>query len=91
MRTRTALATLAIAAYLACILGANAAIQHYGIISVGFGLAAPAGVYFIGPALPTTAVTSSAALRSAGSTSFRSRLACFRSTSAVVEPGNSAI
>ncbi len=44
-------AAWAIAAYLACIIGANAAIQHYGIISVGFGLSAPAGVYFIGPAL----------------------------------------
>lgn len=44
-------AAAAIAAYLACIIGANAAIQHYGIVSVGFGLSAPAGVYFIGPAL----------------------------------------
>lgn len=48
---RRAYATLAVVAYLACILGANAAIQHYGIVPVGFGLAAPAGVYLIGPAL----------------------------------------
>lgn len=48
---RHATAAVAIAAYLACILGANAAIQHYGIVPVGLGLAAPAGVYFIGPAL----------------------------------------
>lgn len=44
-------AAAAIAAYLACIIGANAAIQHYGIVSVGFGQLAPAGVFFIGPAL----------------------------------------
>lgn len=49
--TLRSIAVVAIAAYLACILGANAAIQHYGIIPVGFGLSAPAGVYFIGPAL----------------------------------------
>lgn len=48
---RHAVAAWAILAYLTCILGANAAIQHYGIIPVGFGLSAPAGVYFIGPAL----------------------------------------
>lgn len=51
MSARTVSATLAIAAYLAAILGANAAIQHYGIVPVGFGLSAPAGVYLIGPAL----------------------------------------
>jgi len=49
--SRHVFATFAIAAYLACILGANAAIQRYGIVPVGFGLAAPAGVYLIGPAL----------------------------------------
>lgn len=48
---KRALAGAAIAAYLVCILGANAAIQRYGITSVGFGLSAPAGVYFVGPAL----------------------------------------
>lgn len=49
--TLRATAAAAITAYLACIIGTNAAIQHYGIVSVGFGLSAPAGVYFIGPAL----------------------------------------
>jgi hypothetical protein len=48
---RHAVAAWSVIAYLACIVGANAAIQHYGIIGVGFGLSAPAGVYFIGPAL----------------------------------------
>lgn len=41
-------------AYLLCIIGANWAIQHYGIVSVDFGLFglfAPAGVFFVGPAL----------------------------------------
>lgn len=38
-------------AYLACIVGANAAIQRWGIVPVGFGLTGPAGVFFIGPAL----------------------------------------
>lgn len=49
--TNRIIGATSIAAYLACIIAANAAIQHYGIISVGFGLMAPAGVYFIGPAL----------------------------------------
>lgn len=49
--TLRSIAAVAIAAYLACIVGANAAIQHYGIVSVGFGQLAPAGVFFIGPAL----------------------------------------
>jgi uncharacterized PurR-regulated membrane protein YhhQ (DUF165 family) len=39
---------LALAAYIATIFGANWAIEHYGIVSVGFGLSAPAGVYFAG-------------------------------------------
>jgi queuosine precursor transporter len=36
------------AAYLSTILGANWAITRYGAIPVGFGLRAPAGVYFAG-------------------------------------------
>lgn len=35
-------------AFLACIVGANWAINRYGLVSVGFGLVAPAGVYFAG-------------------------------------------
>lgn len=34
--------------YLATIVGANWAIEHYGFVPVGFGLMAPAGVYFAG-------------------------------------------
>lgn len=51
---KRALAVAIIAAYLACILGANAAIQRYGIVSADLGWpgwSAPAGVFFVGPAL----------------------------------------
>lgn len=34
--------------YIATILAANAAIEHFGAVPVGFGLLAPAGVYFAG-------------------------------------------
>lgn len=37
--------------YLATIVGANWAIQTFGLVPVGFGLMAPAGVYFAGLAL----------------------------------------
>ena len=37
-----------VAAYIATIFAANWAIQTYGIVPVGFGLMAPAGVYFVG-------------------------------------------
>jgi uncharacterized PurR-regulated membrane protein YhhQ (DUF165 family) len=40
--------TLAITCYLACIVGANWALQRFGFVSVGFGLVASAGVYFAG-------------------------------------------
>lgn len=36
------------AAFVATVIGANWAISRYGIVSVGFGLTAPAGVYFAG-------------------------------------------
>ena len=36
------------AAYLATIVAANWALDRWGIVPVGFGLAAPAGVYFAG-------------------------------------------
>lgn len=39
-----------IAAYIATIFGANWAIQTFGLVPVGFGLMAPAGVYFVGAA-----------------------------------------
>lgn len=34
--------------YIATIFGANWALQRYGIVPIGFGLMAPAGVYFAG-------------------------------------------
>jgi hypothetical protein len=42
---------LYLALYIATIFGANWAIQTFGIIPIGFGLAAPAGVFFAGLAL----------------------------------------
>lgn len=39
---------LAAAGYVLTIFLANWAIQRYGVVPVGFGLAAPAGVYFVG-------------------------------------------
>ena len=48
---RNILRVLAISCYLLCIVGANWALNRWGFISVGFGLMAPAGVYFAGFAL----------------------------------------
>ena len=39
-----------LALYIATIFAANWAIQTFGIVPVGFGLMAPAGVYFVGAA-----------------------------------------
>ena len=39
---------LALIGYIGTIFAANWAIQNYGIVPVGFGLYAPAGVYFVG-------------------------------------------
>jgi uncharacterized PurR-regulated membrane protein YhhQ (DUF165 family) len=41
-------AFLWVACYIATIFGANWAIETYGFVPVGFGLMAPAGVYFAG-------------------------------------------
>jgi hypothetical protein len=38
----------AFAAYVASILGANWLVQHYGVVSVGFGLTATAGTFAAG-------------------------------------------
>ena len=51
MPRRPAPAILGSLAYLACIVGANAAIQRWGIVPVSFGLSGPAGVFLVGPAL----------------------------------------
>ena len=42
------LAAILLAAYLATIVTANWAVTRYGAVPVGFGLIAPAGVYFAG-------------------------------------------
>lgn len=41
---------LCAALYIATVFAANWAIQTYGLVPVGFGLMAPAGVYFVGVA-----------------------------------------
>ena len=46
-RSRTA-GLLSLAGYIATIFAANWAIERYGLVPVGFGLQAPAGVYFAG-------------------------------------------
>lgn len=46
-RLRT-IGALALVGYIFTIYLANWAIQHWGIVSVGFGLMAPAAVYFVG-------------------------------------------
>jgi uncharacterized PurR-regulated membrane protein YhhQ (DUF165 family) len=48
---------VAVAAYIATIFAANWAIDRYGPVSVGFGLTAPAGVYFAGLAFSLRDVT----------------------------------
>lgn len=42
------LGLVATAAFVATVWLANYAVEHWGIVSVGFGLTAPAGVYFVG-------------------------------------------
>jgi uncharacterized PurR-regulated membrane protein YhhQ (DUF165 family) len=46
--TRTRIGLILVALYIATIVAANWAIQHIGLVPVGFGLMAPAGVYFAG-------------------------------------------
>jgi queuosine precursor transporter len=42
------LGLVALAAFVATVVAANWAVRHYGVVPIGFGLAAPAGVYFVG-------------------------------------------
>jgi hypothetical protein len=51
MPKRTAVVVLAAIAYVMTVVAANAAVQHYGVVPVGFGYVAPAGVYFVALAL----------------------------------------
>lgn len=39
---------LAAAGFVATVWAANYAVEHWGVVGVGFGLVAPAGVYFVG-------------------------------------------
>lgn len=48
---RPAWAVAVVAAYLGSVLAANWLIEQFGIVPVGFGLMAPAGVFVVGPAL----------------------------------------
>src|SRR3954451_12303333 len=83
-RIRWRLGIVCLVAYVATIYAANWAIERYGPVSVGFGLTAPAGLYFAGLAFPlrdltqatlgrravVAAILLGAALSSAISTSF---------------------
>lgn len=51
---------IALAGYVACIVGANATLAHFGLVSVGFGLMAPAGVLWAGLALTLRDLTQDA-------------------------------
>ncbi len=51
MSGRHGVGAVALGAYVGTVIAANWAIQHYGVVPVGFGLVAPAGVYLIGLAL----------------------------------------
>jgi len=42
---------VAVAAYVGTVVAANWAVHRFGVVPVGFGLAAPAGVYFVALAL----------------------------------------
>lgn len=48
MDARYRLGMLALVGFIATVWGANWAIERYGFVTVGFGLMAPAGVYFAG-------------------------------------------
>lgn len=51
---------LPLVAYIGCIVGANWAISTFGIVPVGLGLFAPAGVYFAGLSFTARDVTQEA-------------------------------
>jgi uncharacterized PurR-regulated membrane protein YhhQ (DUF165 family) len=48
VRTRTTIGVVAVIGYISTIFAANWLISHYGVIDVGFGLKAPAGVLVVG-------------------------------------------
>lgn len=50
VRRRAAVGAASLIGFVATVVGANWAIERYGLVPVGFGLEAPAGVYFAGAA-----------------------------------------
>jgi uncharacterized PurR-regulated membrane protein YhhQ (DUF165 family) len=57
MNRRHLIGLTAAGLYIFTIYAANWAINHWGIVPVGFGLSAPAGVYFVGLALTLRDIT----------------------------------
>jgi queuosine precursor transporter len=53
------LGTVCLGLYVATIFGANWAIERFGLVAVGFGLEAPAAVYFVGLAFTLRDLTQS--------------------------------
>lgn len=53
----TMIGVVAVIGYIATVFAANWAIERYGAVSVGFGLVAPAGVYFAGLAFTLRDIT----------------------------------
>lgn len=51
INTRRLAQAALLAAYIATIPAANLAVEHFGVVPVGFGLLAPTGVYAVGLAL----------------------------------------
>lgn len=58
-------AAVLLVAYVATIPAANLAVEHIGVVPVGFGLAAPAAVYMVGLALVLRDLAREAASRTA--------------------------
>lgn len=58
-------AATVLTAYIATIPAANLAVTHYGLVPVGFGFTAPAGVYLVGLALVLRDLAREAAGRTA--------------------------
>lgn len=54
---RRSLGVVSVTVYITTIIAANWAVHHWGIVPVGFGLTAPAGVYFVGLAFTLRDVT----------------------------------
>lgn len=57
LRHARTIGLVAIVAYVLTVVAANWAIDRYGTVSVGFGLTAPAGVYFAGLAFTLRDIT----------------------------------